>query len=345
MQTFRFVVSVLLVIGLLPFSGVSPVAAADARVEGNAAVSNYVNLYIDEVKILGNTGDLTGQGEFRLIVLASDSNGKSSGMFCPAGSSLKMSRGDTVYSPCLLSVSFDEAKVSDEVYLTVMVVDEDKSTLPVDLSYEAASSYLGTAFGKAVKKGLLKVGAAKLAKSTPFTFTVSVLFDLLTGKVKDWIQKADVIGTQGIYLTRKDNWAEDKTTTIKSADGGIQLTYTIVHTSSTPANPKGPTLGSTTSSSGQSTSSSYWCDDLSVVRLKVGDSAKVVWPKVNLRSAPIVPMDYYENSLAKVEEGTKLTIIGGPACAHNGTWWQVRLASGKTGWMREYISTGYLIGK
>lgn len=342
MKKLRFIFSVLLVMGMLPFDGVSPAAAAYPRVEENAAVSNYVNLYIDEVKILGNIGDLTGQGEFRLIVLASDSNGKSSGMFCPAGSSLKMSRGDTVYSPCLLSISFDEAKVSDEVYLTVMVVDEDKSTLPTDLSYEAASSYLGTAFGNAVKKGLLKVGAAKLAKSTPFTFTVSVLFDLLTGKVKEWIQKADVIGTQGIYLTRKDNWAEDKTTTIKSSDGGIQLTYTIVHTSSAPANQKGPTLGS---SSGQSSSGSYWCDDLSKVRLKVGDNAKVVWTKVNLRSAPIVPMEYYENSLAKVDEGTKLSIIGGPACAHNGTWWQVRLASGKTGWMREYISTGYLIGK
>ncbi len=345
MQMLRFVISVLLVIGLLPFNGVSPVAAADARVEGNAAVSNYVNLYIDEVKILGNSGDLTGQGEFRLFVLASDSNGKSSGMFCPAGSPVKMKKGDTVYSPCLLSVSFDEARVSDEVYLTVIVVDEDDAPLPIELSHEAALGYLGNAFGKAVEKKLIKVGAAKLAQSTPFTFTVSVLFDLLTGKVKDWIQKADVIGTQGIYLTRKDNWAEDKTTTIKSANGGIQLTYTIVHTSSTPANPKGPTLGAATSSSGQSSSSSSWCDDLSKVRLKVGDSAKVVWPKVNLRSAPLVPMEYYENSLAKVDEGTKLNIIGGPACAHNGTWWQVRLASGKTGWMREYISAGYLIGK
>lgn len=344
MQKLRYMFSVLLAIAILPFNGIPSAAASFTRADQRAVTNNYVNLYIDEVKILGNIGDLTGRGEFRLIVLASDSSGKSSGMFCPAGSPLKMSKGDTVYSPCLLAISFDEAKVSDEVYLTVMVVDEDKSTLPTELSYEAASSYLGTAFGKAVKKGLLKVGAAKLAKSTPFTFTVSVLFDLLTGKIKEWIQKADVIGSQGIYLTRKDSWAEDKTTTIKSNDGGIQITYTIVHTSSAPANQKGPTLGSP-ASSGQSTTSSYWCDDLSKVRLKVGDSAKVVWPKVNLRSAPIVPMEYYENSLAKVDEGTKLSIIGGPACAHNGTWWQVRLASGKTGWMREYISSGYLIGK
>lgn len=341
MQKLRYVVSVLLVVVMLSFNSVSPAVAAGSKVDGSVVISNYVNLYIDEVKILGDIGDLTGKGEFRLIVLASDTNGKSSGMFCPTGSPLKMSKGDTVFSPCLLSISFNEAKVSDAVYLTVMVVDEDKAPPLVDLSYETATSLLGSAFGDAVEKGLI---VAKLAKSAPFTFTVSVLFDLLTGKVKEWIQRADVIGTQGIYLTRKDNWAEDKTTTIKSSDGGIQLTYTIVHTSSTPSNQKGPTLGSP-ASSGQSTTNSYWCDDLSKVRLKVGDSAKVVWPKVNLRSAPIVPMEYYENSLAKVDKGTKLSIIGGPACAHNGTWWQVRLASGKTGWMREYISSGYLIGK
>ncbi len=90
-------------------------------------------------------------------------------------------------------------------------------------------------------------------------------------------------------------------------------------------------------------SDSYWCDDLSYVRLAVGDRIKVVALKANLRSEPIVPAEFYGNSIAKLEQGTSLTIIGGPTCAHNGTWWEVSTEGGQTGWVREYISAGYLI--
>ncbi|MDP1546352.1 MAG: SH3 domain-containing protein [Anaerolineales bacterium] len=341
----RFVFSVLLAVIIASSSGGAYVVAAPLDSPNENSTNSYVNLYIDQIKILGNTGDITGPGEFRLIIMAADTTGKSSGMFCPGNEPLKMRKGDTINSPCLLAVSFDENKVSDGVYLTVMVVDEDKSSLPVDLSYEAATGHLSKAFGSAVKGKLVKVGASTLAKSTPFTFAVEVLFSFLSGKVKSWVEKADIIGVQGIYLSRKDNWSADKTKTVTSSDGGIQITYTIVRTFSTPPNKTAPILGSTATSSSQSSSQKYWCDDLSYVKLKVGDRAKVVWPKVNLRTAPIVPQEYYENSIAKLEEGTTLTIIGGPACAHNGTWWQVRTGNGRTGWMRERISSGYLIGR
>jgi hypothetical protein len=322
---------------------VSTQAPAAAQAAGKV---NFVNFYIDEIKILGKTGDPIGPGEFRLIILASDTRGKSSGMFCPGDAPLRMRKGDTFKVPCLFGPSFNEATVSDGVYLTVMVVDEDKSSLPADLSYEIIAGKLGEAFGKAVAKGAVKAGLAVASKTTPITFAAELLFGFLTGEVKDWIQKADIIGSQGIYLSRKDNWAADKTTTVTSKDGGIRITYTIVHTSSTPSNPKAPVLG-TTPGTTKSVSQNYWCDDLSHVRLKVGDRAKVVGLKVNLRSTPIVPMDYYENSLAKVDQGTPLTVVGGPACAHEGTWWQVRTKKGLVGWMREYLasSNSYLIGK
>lgn len=88
---------------------------------------------------------------------------------------------------------------------------------------------------------------------------------------------------------------------------------------------------------------SYWCDDLSGVKLDVGDGARITWPKVNLRSTPRVPEDFYENIVAELVDGTSVTIIGGPVCAHEGTWWEIRTASGQTGWVREYISDGYLM--
>jgi hypothetical protein len=330
---------------LLPFEGIAPVVAEESSMP--SATSNFVNLYIDEIKILDKVGDVTGQGEFRLYVMAADTTGKSSGMFCPGSKSLKVSKGDIVKAPCLLSVSFDDSKVSDGVYITIIAVDEDKSSLPTDLSYEAASAGLAEGLGWVAKKAAPKLGIKVLEKSTPFTFAVSVLYSVLSSKIKDWIQQADIIGSQGIYLSRKDNWAEDKTNTITSSDGGIRITYTIVHTSSSSPNPKASVLGSTTSSSNQTTSTQkYWCDELKYVKLKVGDHAKVVWPnKVNLRTAPIVPQEYYENSIAKLDNGETLTVIGGPACAHEGTWWQVRIKNGLIGWMRERISDGYLIGK
>lgn len=345
MFKMRFKFLILLTAMILPYAEVSPATAAQTQIPGTRTTRNYINLYIDEIKILGNTGDLVGMGEFRLIILAADTTGKSSGMFCPGNKPLKMRKGDVIKGPCLFGPSFDEAVVSDGVYLTVMVVDEDKSSLPADLSYEAAANGLSSAFGKAVENGAISLGI----KSTPYTFIASTLVSFLGGKLKEWIQKADIIGTQGIYLNRKDNWSANKTTTVKSKDGGIQITYTIVSTSSAPPNQNSPVLGSSNStqtSSGQSSTQKYWCDDLSKVKLKVGDRAKVLWLKVNLRTAPIVPQEYYENSIAKLEEGTALTIIGGPACAHEGTWWQVRTEKGQTGWMREYVqSSGYLIGR
>ncbi|MCC6500997.1 MAG: hypothetical protein IT313_12090 [Anaerolineales bacterium] len=342
MVKLRFIYLFLALVLILPHNEVVPVQALAGE---NSANSTFVNLYIDEVKFLGNVGDVTGPGEFRLIILAADTTGKSSGMFCPGDAPLSVRKGDTIHAPCLLAISFDESKVSDGVYITVMAVDEDKSSMPADLSYEVASAGLGKALGSAAKQGAKKLGLAITTKSTPFTFAASVLFSFLSGKLKEWIQKADIIGSQGIYLSRKDNWAADETNIITSRDGMIRITYTIVHTSSTPPNLKAPVLGSTTPTS-QTPTPKYWCDDLSYVKLKVGDRAKVVWEKVNLRTAPIVPEEYYENSIAKVDKGTHLTIIGGPACAHNGTWWQVRLQNGLVGWMRERTgSAGYLIGK
>lgn len=101
--------------------------------------------------------------------------------------------------------------------------------------------------------------------------------------------------------------------------------------------------GSANQSDNGSDSADYWCDDLSGVHLEVGDNARVVYPKVNLRSYPEVPQTWDANIVVQIEEGVRVTIIGGPECAHEGTWWQIRTEDGDTGWMREFISDGYLL--
>ena len=96
-------------------------------------------------------------------------------------------------------------------------------------------------------------------------------------------------------------------------------------------------------SESSSNSSNYWCDDLDGVHLQSGDNARVVYSKVNLRSSPEVPQTWDANIVAQVEEGVQVEIIGGPECAHEGTWWEVRTEYGDVGWMREFISDGYLL--
>ncbi|MCQ3953001.1 MAG: hypothetical protein DPW15_06925 [Chloroflexi bacterium] len=39
----------------------------------------------------------------------------------------------------------------------------------------------------------------------------------------------------------------------------------------------------------------------------------------------------------------QVTVIGGPECAHEGTWWEVRTEYGDAGWMREFTDDGYFL--
>jgi Mg-chelatase subunit ChlD len=82
----------------------------------------------------------------------------------------------------------------------------------------------------------------------------------------------------------------------------------------------------------------YTCPDLSDVRLRVGYRAAIVFDKVNLRTYAQVPDDHDSNVVAELERNTKITVIGGPECSHNGTWWEIQTDSGYTGWMRELTS-------
>lgn len=69
--------------------------------------------------------------------------------------------------------------------------------------------------------------------------------------------------------------------------------------------------------------------------LYVGITARVVWPKVNVRSYPQVPIDWDANIITTVSQDDVVEVIGGPACAHEGYWWKVRTSAGHIGWMRE----------
>lgn len=80
----------------------------------------------------------------------------------------------------------------------------------------------------------------------------------------------------------------------------------------------------------------------SIVRVGINGRVFVGGPNrgpLNVRqtpttSAPIVRI---------IPEGTRFAIIGGPRCADNYTWWQVRLDDGVVAWVAEGTSTQYFI--
>ena len=77
------------------------------------------------------------------------------------------------------------------------------------------------------------------------------------------------------------------------------------------------------------------CEGAEPSHLSIGMTARVNWPKVNVRSYPRVPEDWDANILTELSQGEEVEVIGGPRCAHGGYWWQVKTPTGIEGWMRE----------
>lgn len=90
-----------------------------------------------------------------------------------------------------------------------------------------------------------------------------------------------------------------------------------------------------TNTPGDSGFVNYSCPDKSQVKLRVGQRAIVSYYDMNLRSSPIVPDVWDENIIIMLRESDTMSVIGGPVCAYDGTWWEVQTDNGYTGWARE----------
>ncbi len=77
------------------------------------------------------------------------------------------------------------------------------------------------------------------------------------------------------------------------------------------------------------------CQGATPSKLFVGTKARVNTSWLNVRSEPRVPSEWASNILTSLPKNTVVEIIGGPQCAHNGYWWQVKTPQGIIGWMRE----------
>ena len=95
----KSIVTFLLLAILMPFNGFAFSPASSLFTEQESMVNkHFVNISIDKIQFLGKTGDIIGDGEFRLLILSADTKGKSSGLYCPGNAPIKVKQGDTVGS-------------------------------------------------------------------------------------------------------------------------------------------------------------------------------------------------------------------------------------------------------
>jgi hypothetical protein len=307
--------------------------------------STYINFWIDQVKILKSTGDPIGSGEFRIFAIAADKYGHSAGLFCPANAPVSIQIGTVVSHPCSAGLFFKEEDISSGLVIMVSGVDEDQTTEIADLGYEVLSNGLASGI-----KNALVAKKIVSTSSGPLGIGLDLLTSFVTGKIQSWIEKADVLGSTGIYLSKSDGWGIATKKTIRTSDGGLEITYTISVSQNQPVVPNTPADSSTRVTPVNSSITS--CPGARPFSVKVGDRAYVCTKSDRLivRQSPAMSAG---ESLA-LYPGADFTIVEGPRCADAFTWWKVSIPTGtkyscstcardyfnytnqvSTGWVRE----------
>ncbi|MBI5935561.1 MAG: hypothetical protein HY867_17810 [Chloroflexi bacterium] len=310
------------------------------------AQSTYVNFWIDQVKILKSTGDFMGSGEFRILAVSGDKNGRSTAQVCPAYAPVTIQVGTVISSNsnlCSAGMVFKEEEYKDGIVIMVLGVDEDESTEIADLGVGVLSNGIASGI-----KGALVAKKIITTSSGPLGIGVDLLVGFITGKALDWIEESDVLGSAGIYLTKSDGWGVTNRKTIKTPDGGLEIVYSV-NVSQTPGSKPPPTTGSTNPPvTGGITS----CPGAKPFTVKVGDKGYVCTKYDRLIVRYTASMSGSE--MLALYPGAEFTIIEGPRCADNFTWWKISIPAGtkyscstcaresygyttetKTGWVRE----------
>jgi hypothetical protein len=300
------------------------------------------------VKILKSTGDFMGAGEFRVLSVSGDKNGRSSALTCPAYTPASIQVGTELSSDrygqlCSAGMVFKAEEYNDGIVIMVLGVDEDESTEIADLGVGVLSD--GIAKGI---KGALVAKKIITTSSGPLGFGISLLVSFITGKAQDWIEESDVLGSAGIYLTKSDGWGVTNRKTIRTPDGGLEITYSV-NVSQTPGSKPAATAVPPTSSGSSGITS---CVGAKPFTVKVGDRGYVCtqYDRLIVRYNPSMS----GSEMLALYPGAEFTIIEGPRCADYFTWWKISIPAGtkyscstcarenysyttetKTGWVRE----------
>ena len=67
--------------------------------------------------------------------------------------------------------------------------------------------------------------------SGPVGFSINVLVNLLSGKIKSWVEEADIYGSQKINLLRSKDWGVGQQITFVTENDGLEIKYSVTRSS------------------------------------------------------------------------------------------------------------------
>jgi hypothetical protein len=309
----------------------------------------YINIHIDQVKLLGSSGDTLGEGEFILFIFLHDNRGSPAKLICPGDKPVKVKFGST-FSPCsYVGLSAHEDGLSSDLYVSLLGYDQDESDIN-DVGAEVVASTLSHVLWKKI---IPKIAGSAAGISNPFVIiSADIVLGLTVGKTKDWIEQADYLGGQVIHLTRQDGWNAGSTNILPTENGKMEFTISI----SRSKNPEKVVLNAPASSDLRSNpspeqashskiivvtatsrastySSNTSCPGAPKQRLEVGRRGYVCtqYDRVIVRTEPRKRGD----EITRLVPGTYFKVTDGPACANNWSWWKIRTDDGIKGWIAE----------
>ena len=210
--------------GLVATPGPPPVFVTDVPYTGQ---DEFIGVVIDSIKPLRRgEGSPNEQIELRLVIIGTDAEGRSGGVFCPGAQPLLLNVGDTVMRPCPTLLAFDQSAVGDEFYLLIVAVDEDDISLAADLGIDVGMQGLAFALEE-----LVTTSSWGAPSAGPAGIVVAIgiqIADLVAGRAIDYFQEADLVGQQGLVLYRSRDWGAGHDMSFRTQDNGLDIRFHIV---------------------------------------------------------------------------------------------------------------------
>jgi len=204
---------------------------APAAIQPNPVSVNsngdYLNILNKSVEFMDSTGDPDGTGELQLITIVSDDSGHSDALICPYGAVVKIQTGDRV-NPCNAGLSYPLELVEGHLYIMIIAVDIDDTGVLGDISTNVLTSGLAYGLGQAIEAAGYATGSAPVIIGT---LVLETVLGYAGGKVQEYFEKSDVLGSQSFVLSQASNWNSDHPIVAQSVNGSVEFSFVVQQSS------------------------------------------------------------------------------------------------------------------
>lgn len=193
---------------------------------------DFIIVGIDSITPLrsGESGP-NEQTELRFVMIGTDAQGNTDGLFCPSSEPVTLAAGDEVVNPCGSVLAFDETTAGEQFDLLFIGVDEDDISFVEDMGAQAGIALLA----KGVVKALKAIGHIGSAAGGPVAvageFALETVISYAGSKAADYFQQEDIIGQHLLTIYRRSDWGAGEQVTFLTQDGGMRIKFHVVRAS------------------------------------------------------------------------------------------------------------------